>query len=58
MTAGRHWKLWVDPAHAGMNLIIVTYQDLPPRGPRACGDEPQEGKVLSSIILWTPRMRG
>ena len=48
----------VDPAHAGMNLVAMSNEEIGKRGPRACGGDPQTGLSLVDQIEWTPRMRG
>ena len=48
----------MDPAYAGMNLMLAMATPAWTRGPRVCGDEPDLKKVDTEIREWTPRMRG
>ena len=48
----------VDPAYAGMNLVVAKLGSLPRGGPRVCGDEPVVRGMTENALEWTPRMRG
>ena len=48
----------VDPARAGMILVLGGPVVDWIRGPRASGDDPLEGIQLTAALEWTPRERG
>ncbi len=51
-------RLYVFPAHAGMNRAMPEMDDLFQRVPRSCGDEPHYA-MNGHIFGWcSPLMRG
>ena len=50
--------IMVDPAYAGM-ILIISCEFIPGYcGPRVCGDDPMYKTKMAGRLMWTPRMRG